>query len=53
MLQAPKQITMENPLCTPFDSKKETKEENNDDIDSCICCMYCCWCFPGIGAALF
>jgi len=23
------------------------------DCDSCICCMYLCWCFPGILSCLF
>jgi hypothetical protein len=46
-LEAPKQITMENPLNSYVESKEEPTEESHTNADECICCLYSCWCFTG------
>jgi hypothetical protein len=51
-MEAPKQITMENPLNPPIGSHQEPIEENKEDIHSCVCCMYCSWFISGLCGAI-
>lgn len=54
-VEAPKQITMDNPLYASIDSNEGSIEETetNKETDNCVCSMYCCWCVSGIIGTCF
>jgi hypothetical protein len=45
-LQAPMQITMDNPLNASTEPQKDPVEETTPE-ETCVCLGYCCWCMSG------